>query len=476
VIKKIKSRNKKTVISLELRDNFFKICEVTFSKSNPAFRLISRKISSKENDDISREIARLLDNSKPFQRKVFLNIPRGLVMTRILRLPSVNDDEIKSMIKLESFKKTPYKDEDIISGHRIVEKQKDGYSNVLLAVVQTNVVERFVNILEKAGLIVEKIALGSECLFAWYSDVIKKKDPPPDNAALLNIEAESIDIDIIEKGKLVFSRAFSLKGEDLSAINKNAVDEIKKTFTACRRERNSVVDKIYISGAGNRIKGFEELFKKEFSAPLEYIPQTENIELDRTEEADLGKSSFVELIGLSLKNEDIKVDLLPEKMKKVIATRIFRKNLFKTTGLLLSIALVFLGIMAKKIHDKSHYLLMLNSEIKAMSPQVLKAEKIKEDMSIIEDALRKTPMAIGILSEIYTITPRGINFNLFDYESGKSLVLKGDAPSLEEIVKFVVILENSRYFENVKIKYTAKRDTAGKKATDFEIICLLSES
>jgi len=65
---------------------------------------------------------------------------------------------------------------------------------------------------------------------------------------------------------------------------------------------------------------------------------------------------------------------------------------------------------------------------------------------------------------------------MVDYESKKSLILRGSASSLSSIVGFISILEKSDYFESVKIKYTAKRKTSGKELTDFEIVCLLSGS
>ncbi|MCK4463821.1 MAG: PilN domain-containing protein, partial [Candidatus Omnitrophica bacterium] len=300
------------------------------------------------------------------------------------------------------------------------------------------------------------------------------KEKPEYNIALINIDSEYIGIDIMEKEKLVFTRGFSYEGKD-SYVGKNAVDEIKKSIATCRKERKLNVDKIFISGAKNRIKVIEPILKEELGIPIDLIEQARNVELDKSIETDLAEASFIELIGLSLKNKDMKINLLPESMIEDNQLRFLKKSLMKTFALLISIILIFSGIIVKKIFDKSRYLLLLNSRIKAIEPKVIKTRRMRENIKIIKNVIRKKPLAIDIITEIYKITPQGITFNLLDYKSDKSLILRGDAPSLDSIIKFISILEKSQYFEDVKIKYTRKRSAAGTQLTDFEIICLLSK-
>ncbi len=53
----------------------------------------------------------------------------------------------------------------------------------------------------------------------------------------------------------------------------------------------------------------------------------------------------------------------------------------------------------------------------------------------------------------------------------KSLVLKGNASSMNNVIGFVSLLENSPLFENVKVRYTTQRPNEGSTAIDFEIFC-----
>ena len=477
IIMKNRTRNRarKTSVALEIGAGHVKLCETVFYKKGPICRLINQALSSKNDNDISREIRNLFDKFGILERNILLNTPRHLVMARLVSLPSINDDEIKNMVNMESLKRIPYSGEEIITSFRIIERLKNGYSNVLMAFAQGHIINRLIGILKNSGLTVEKVALGSESLFSWFSATRKKikKEEKDANIALINVDTEYIEMDIIEKGALIFTRSFSYAGKHYP-YTEEIIDEIYKSVIVCEKERNISVNKIFISGRGDRIKEITPLLKQKIKLPLESIPQDRDIELDKSVEAGLNTASFVELIGLSLKSEDIKINLLPEKLLEEKEFRSFKKNLMRTLILSVCIIVISFGLVVKKLFDKTGYMALLNSRITAMEPTVNRATRMREDIEIMKRQIRKKPLAIDILAEIYKVTPASIAFYLIDYESNKSLILKGNAPSLSSIIEFMRTLENSQHFKNIKLKYTAKRRVKGKQVTEFEIICLLS--
>jgi Tfp pilus assembly PilM family ATPase len=466
-------RPEKTALSLEICEGHVKLCEAAFFKRRPpVFRFLMKETSG-EPGEVSKAITNLFETHNLTARSVFLNIPRHLVMARIFHLPSVNDEEIKNMIKMEAAKQVPYRDEDIVTGYRVIEKFKDGYSDVLLAISQAGTINRFVGIIRGANLAVEKIALSSETLFLWYSTILKKSTGDAGNIGLIDMGTKYIDVDIIEKGNLVFARAFSYDPFNPEAMRKIA-DEIGKSVTIYQRERNLKLDKIFISGAEFKSRMIEAALKEETTIPIETIAQAEGITLAESAEKPLGEASFIELVGLSLKAGEAKIDLLPGKMKGDKEFLSFRKAVTRTLILASSVALVLFGLAAQKIFDKTRLIRLINARIKVMEPRVLKAKRMRDDLKIIKNELQKKPLAIDVLSEVYKITPGEISFNLLDYESDKSLVLRGNAPSLDRIITFLTILEDSPYLENVKLKYTTKRTARGAQKTDFEIVCAVT--
>ena len=473
--KKTKMKPGKMSVALELHNDFVKIAGAFFTKGAKIFRMVKKDFSSKASDTRAQEVSAILKKYKFPKENLLLSIPRHLVMTRILHLPSVSDDEIICMAKMEAIKQMPYRDENIITGHRVIEKFKDGYSDVLLAIVQESTIKRFINTLKGGNLRIEKVALSTESLFAWYMMLEKRRENKTEVAAVVNISSGYIDIAILENEKLVFTRAFSY-GADDAYTSTDSIDEIKKSIATFEKEKNKKVQKIITSGGENKGRTAEEVLRKEFDIPVKFIPQDEGIKVDSSSDADLKEVSYVELIGLSAKSKSIKINLLPEDMIQDNEFRIFKKSILKTTILLGCIVLIVLGIFIKKIFDKSKYIALLDAKITAMEPEVIRTRRMREDIRIIKNVIQKKPLAIDIVGEIYKIAPTDITFNMVDYESKKSLILRGSASSLSSIVGFISILEKSDYFESVKIRYTAKRKTSGKELTDFEIMCLLSGS
>ena len=468
-----KKINQDIVVALEIHEKFVKLCAADLSGKKPVFSLFRSGITS-EGGNLSETLANLFKIHNLSRKRIFLNIPRHLVMARSLHLPSVNDEEIKNMVKMEAVKHMPYRDEDVITGHRVTGRLKDGYSDVLLVMSQASAIEHFIDILKNAGLSAEKIALSSESLFVWYSALPgKAKERQTQNIAVISVDPGCVDIAIAEKGKLAFTRAFSQVSGDKDSARKT-VEEIKRSVATYKKENNSKVEKIIISGAEKSAKEIAPLLKEETGIEVESVTQTGGIEIEKNVDADLKEISFIELIGLLRKRRDIRINLLPEKLIEKNELGRLKKILVRTMILAGCITLVFLSIIAQKIFNKSRLLSAFNAKISAMAPEVTSAKRMRDDLKIIKSEIRKKPLAIEVLSEIYRVTPSGITFNLVDYESGKALVLRGAAPTLDSIIKFITIVENSHYFENVKLKYTAKRTTTGREVTDFEILCLLS--
>ena len=180
-------------VSIEMGGNFIKLVEIASSNGNrEVVRLVKRPLAPERAAD---NIKNIFESLNIPHRQVRLNIPRHLVTVRFSKLPSTDDNEIKKMVRIEALKHVPYADEDVVSGYRIIEKQDDGYSNVLIAVTQADTVRSQLAVLKKAGLSVESVSLGSEALLLWYLASLK----PAENVTVLlvNIEVGHVDIDVV---------------------------------------------------------------------------------------------------------------------------------------------------------------------------------------------------------------------------------------------------------------------------------------
>ena len=474
--RKRKSETNKIPAAIEIHNDFIKVAAITRLGKDESFLLIKKEFFSKDTENIFKEINTLSKTHRILSDKIYLNMPRHQVMVRLMHLPSTDDAEIADMVKMESTRQMPYRDEKIVVGYKIIKKTEDGYSDVLIAVVESSAVERVINILKGSGFVPGKIALSSESLLAWYLTVKGKASdsgPGTGNIAVINISSSYIDLDILENDKLVFTRAFSCGAGDLY-VAEDVVKEIEASIVACKRETKLNLDKLILTGAESKVIALEAALKNSLGIPVETLSQNEGFKISTKSTADLSSDSFAGLIGLCLKAKDIDINLLPIDMIEKNELKTIKKSLSNTLALFLGIAILFLGITGKIMLSRVRQLEDLNAKITSMEPTVSKARKMKEDIKIIKSTVMKKPLAVDLLSEIYKITSEGIAFDMIDYESDKFIVLRGSAGSLDSVIQYIKALEASHYFESVKVKYTVERFSSGKRNTDFEIVCELS--
>ena len=134
-----------------------------------------------------------------------------------------------------------------------------------------------------------------------------------------------------------------------------------------------------------------------------------------------------------------------------------------------------LGISLKKLHDNSVYCSVINGELKKIESKVAVAKKMMKEIGVIREVMSRRPLAIDIVSEIYGVTPETISLSMIDCESGKSVAVRGTAPSLSDAFKYVAMLESSPFFEGVQVKYANKRTVDSKETADFEITAVPAE-
>lgn len=397
-------------------------------------------------------------------------MPRHLVTVRFLKLPSTDDSELSKMVKIESLKHVPYADEDTVSGYRIVERLADGYSNVLIAVAQAEAVRGEIDILNNAGLIVESVSLGSEALLLWY--LCGHKAEAGVSVLLVNIGADHIDIDLAVGEKLSFTRGVLYNAAKPISAEK-IIEQVNLSIAAYKKESDGIIDKVALSGIPGKVDELKALLADRVKIPVEAIDQMENIPVRQGISLDTSEASFVELLGLALNPEGANINLLPESTREEQRLELVKKNIMTSLIILVLIIVIAFGVVLKKLHDKRAYISYIGSEAGKITPQVKKAKAMAKEIGLVTSKIAERPLAIDLASEVFKITPSGITLTMMEYESLKTVTLRGTAPSLSDVFKYVTILGRSEYFINVKVKYANKRISQASEMADFEIICVI---
>ncbi|MCX7943659.1 MAG: PilN domain-containing protein [Deltaproteobacteria bacterium] len=177
----------------------------------------------------------------------------------------------------------------------------------------------------------------------------------------------------------------------------------------------------------------------------------------------------------------IKINLLQVKAEKKKQTGQQQVILF---ALILAVEIVILGILfgsvsaAKKslVQKVAYY----NSEIQKLDQIIGEVNQYKEiqttlkaKLNVIEELKKGRSGPIKVLDELAQKTPKKLWLIKFE-EKGRNAVIVGEASSDEDIAVFLADLERSKYFTQVRLKFTKAAEREGNVVKQFEIECVVN--
>lgn len=187
----------------------------------------------KDYEQFAVSLRKLLSDAHISSKKVVISLPESQVFTRTVKFPLLTNEEINSAVKWEAEEYIPIPVKDAIVRHQILERQETGNPpQVLVQVVAVpkQLVEKYVNVVTKAGL--EVVAIETELMA--LSRVWKSQEK---SILVLDTGSRSTNIGIIKAGQLFFSRSVPVGGDAFSravsmglGVTPMQADEYKATY------------------------------------------------------------------------------------------------------------------------------------------------------------------------------------------------------------------------------------------------------
>lgn len=468
------------MIILEFAGSNVKLLKSTGRRQKAVLQYLGKTVVTGMNEELmAQAVSELLKNAGIKAGSVTVSIPRHLVMARNLKLPSVDDAELKDMVSLQTGKLLPYPSSELIWDFKIIEKGADGYSDIFLVMAHRSVVDRFINVLTRADIAPDRIILSAEALYGWYIALGGYSEDPGQasrTTAVIDMDSSFVEVLVLRDRRLEFSRSLPYKDnpEDLH-------DEIRKTFASYVKEHSKSISSIVFTGMEERVsrlkgllEGMRGVERQEFIHPLRALADDYKDTL--AEYFELSKdASLASILGIIVGPENIAMDLLPPEAKEKIKARNKKLSFLKTGTLAGLLVLLLFGVLSKDVFEKTSQLNLINSRIKEIAPQVKNLKEVSENIDIIKANLDMKGSAIDIIREVYKIVPQEISISVMDFEFAKSVTVRGIANDLNNVFTFCSGLEKSVYFEKCQIKYAQKRTLKEKEVVDFEVNCALSK-
>ena len=137
-----------------------------------------------------------------------LVIPKHFVTVRHAFLPSVEAAELDRMARFEAEKHIPFNVERHVVSHAVMNKKGSIGSDVLVAAADSPVVEEPLKVLVKAGVHPMKATVSSVGLYNMFR-YLNREIPKDSTLAILHVGALTVEMVIISKGMLIFTRSTS---------------------------------------------------------------------------------------------------------------------------------------------------------------------------------------------------------------------------------------------------------------------------
>jgi len=474
---------RRDIVSVDLSGNVMKLVHVrAYHNRREVARLITRNISGLTDIDIAKVLLAAYGELKLKSRQVIAVIPSHAVITKTIDVPSTDPKEIMEIINLQAGRHTPYSREEIIVDYINLGTHKQNYTKILLVIIARSVVKRHYEVLAKAALRVEKVAFSPEAMVICASALFKLKavESP---VGILDVDENISNFIITFKNKLLFVRSIPIGvqhlAEDKEKHQQKFSEEMRKTLEAYQSEDiEKTPASIILTGAVEELKELETVLNNTLYVPSAITPFFRNLSISAEVLKSASESkrvSFLNVITPLCAWGQVKVDLVPEevKLKRIFLQR--GKELIKTGVFSLSIVVLVFFILISKIYFKGIYLSGLDEEYSTLSEQTLQLERDFEKVTRIRNYLEGRGYSLKVLNELYNIMPIELRFNNVKFNREGKFSVRGTATSMSIVFAFVDNMKKSRYFNNVKTRYTTKRKEDDQDVTDFEIRAMITQ-
>ena len=488
VLEYLPRNRQKTITALEWGSGWVKVAQVLVSaKGKRLVRLEAVNIPSPEElPKTVRELLKDRSDGSDYKDSIIISLPRNLVTLKNLRLPTSDPVELKEMVGLQVTRQTPYSKDEVITDFRVVGTPKEGFRDVILAIATREVSDGCVNVLETGHLKTGRIHLSSFGVFNGYRMTQGPLPEEGDGAvAIVDVDSNFTDFIVVSGRQLVFTKVMFIGVGKLEEGEEEWIEKFKGEMRGALDlyENEGVgkpVQKVIVTGAQIESERFNQSLMEQFSFPAECNPLFDKVpaiqQMPAFSEIIQKKSlSFSAVLGLAWNPTWAGIDLTPAEigLKEGFAKRV--KNLMIMAALLLSILMVFSGMVSARLYFKSQYLSQLRQEVQKTDEKAREVERLRKEIKIVKESRDIQSSSIEVLSLLYKLIPPEIYFNAVTFKKREYLILTGAAEEMSDVFKFVTVLEKQPVFNNVKIKQLTKRKKqGGREQSDFEITCFLT--
>jgi len=446
--------------------------------------IIKKDLRSVSKEEVPNVLASLLAELKIKKPKAFSIIPSNQVTTKNIEIPSLDPEEIKSIIDLQAGRHTPYSREEILIGYISIGVFQRNYTKVLLAIIKRDVIKEQMDVFEQAGVRIEKVVFAPEAMARFYAEAlqVKEEDIP---VGIINIANQTADF-TIEFNKTAATYRNIPYGMDHiikegESVQQQLADELFKSVEAYQNEDINKLPETYILTSDDaKVKELQPLLEEKLKAKIKVMPYLDLIEAPQPVMlkivSEYNDDSFLDLIACGVSLPFMQVDLTPDeiKTKRVIEEKgreVMKLGIFSCILLVLICSIFF-----SKIFFQSVFFDKLKEDYIKYHKKVMVLDNMAQKTRLVKDYVNNRMTTLDIINELYMLIPDEIYLESVVVLENGNITLQGVSESMSRVFNFVSALEDSLLFKGVKTTSTSAKKDRGKDAAAFSIALRLESA
>ena len=463
-------------ISISMSPVLVKVAQVT--AKGVVEKLVRKTVGSNGVDAILRQALVGFDTKNA---GVLCAIPGDVATTKNIEIPSVDHEEIESIIALQASRFTPFSKDEILTSYIKLGSPKPNFTRVLLVVVKREAVKERLSWIKAAGLKVETVIFVPEAITRFYAKVYSspKSDTP---VGLIEVNRQSTNFIVMARGTTVMFRNVPLGTEHLVGggdSEKELIDGIKASVDAYEQEGIGIKPaQFHLTFSHPILTGLVAPLAETLGGKVSVTPYTTMVNTSKTIKEALAKDftdeSALDVIATGVTAGKCETDLVPQEIRDHRAvSQKGRETL--TAGILILASLVFIGVgLLSKVYLKDRFLKEnLIAKYSTQRQEVQNLESMISRTRILRQYLEVRTLPLEAIRELFRIIPQEIYLTNITNDDAGNLSIQGVSESMSKVFSFVTALEESPFFDGVKTKSTAAKKDHGKDVASFEIVMKL---
>ncbi|MFP4473025.1 MAG: PilN domain-containing protein [Candidatus Omnitrophota bacterium] len=411
-------------------------------------------------------------------------ISSNMITSKNIEIPSLDPEEIRSIIDLQAGRHTPLSREEILVGYVCIGVFQRNYTKVLLLIANRTAINAKIDIMTDAGLHVEHVFFGPECAAHFYRKGLSLSDDAP--VAIIDVARDFTDFTVACNQTIATCRnipiGLSHFTEDREGAKERLVQELVTSLESYESEDINDRPARYILVSDNpAVSAIAPQLQEKFGTAVDVIPYYQQLErspeVSHAIRSTYHDVSFLGVVSASAMDpDDAQIDLVPDELltQRAIQEKgrqVIWAAVYATVLLVLICAFFF-----SKVYLQSLYLKKLEREYTQKKRMVVVLDKVAHRTRILKDFLNDRLIGLEVMEELYRLVPEEIYLqNVFMDEDGV-VNIQGISASMSRVFDLVGNLEDSELFKGVKTRSTTAKKDRGKDAAAFDIVFQLEST